>query len=115
LRDLKGLYDAEADRQLGAQAMASVLTDALHATTAARAAGHAELDPAQLRSLHSAYAGAIARMRTDNAGGRTPTQQRGLTLAERFESHREMILRFCHDLAVPFTNYVEGLVMPMVA
>ncbi len=104
LRDLKSVHDADPGRQTGAAAMAGTLTGALHATTSARAAGAAELDPAQLTTLHSAYAGAIARMRTDNSPGRTPLQQRGLTLADRFDTHRDMILRFLHDLAVPFTN-----------
>src|SRR5262249_56557518 len=76
----------------------------LQATTAAGAAGKTELAPDQAKALRSAYAGAIARIRTDNAPGRTPTQQRGLTLAQRFDTHREMILRFLADLAVPFTN-----------
>ncbi len=104
LRDLKAVHDADPDRQLGAAAMASTLTDALHATSDSRAAGLPELDSDQLRSLQSAYAGALARMRDDNRPGRTPLQQRGLTLAERFDTHRDMILRFLHDLAVPFTN-----------
>jgi transposase len=104
LRDLKAVYDADPDRQLGAAAMASTLTDALHATSSARAAGHPELRPDQLTSLQSAYAGALARMRDDNQPGRTPLHQRGLTLADRFDTHRDMILRFLHDLAVPFTN-----------
>ncbi len=43
-------------------------------------------------------------MREDNAPARTPLHQRGLVLANRFETHRDMILRFLHDLAVPFTN-----------
>jgi transposase len=104
LRDLKAVHDADPDAQVGVAAMATTLTDALQVTTAARAAGHTELDPGQARALRSAYAGAIARIRTDNAPGRTPTQQRALTLATRFDTHREMILRFLADLAVPFTN-----------
>lgn len=104
LRDLKAVYDAEPDRQLGAAAMATALTGALRATNTARAAGHPELDPDQLTSLRSGYAGALARMRADNQSGRTPLQQRALTLADRFDNHRDMILRFLHDLAVPFTN-----------
>jgi len=104
LRDLKAVHDADPEAQVGAAAMATTLTDALAATSTARAAGHAELDPEQSRALRSAYAGATARIRTDNAGGRTPTQQRALTLAQRFEVHRDMILRFLADLAVPFTN-----------
>jgi transposase len=104
LRDLKAVYDADPHAQLGAAAMAGTLTEALHATSSARAAGHPELDPDQLATLHSAYAGALARMRDDNQPARTPLHQRGLTLADRFDTHRGMILRFLHDLAVPFTN-----------
>jgi transposase len=104
LRDLKGVYDADPDAQLGAQAMATTLTEALQAASNARDAGAPQLDPAQLASLRSAYAGAIARMRADNQPGRTDLQQRGLRLANRFDTHREMILRFVHDLSVPFTN-----------
>lgn len=84
--------------------MATTLTEALQAAGDARDAGAPQLDPAQLAWLGSAYAGAIARMRADNQPGRTELQQRGLRLAERFEVHREMILRFVHDLSVPFTN-----------
>ena len=104
LRDLRAVYDTGPEAQLGAQAMAGTLTEALQATNDARAAGRAELDQAQLSRLHSAYAGAIARMRTDNQPGRTALQQRGLTLADRFDAHRDMILRFLHDLSVPPTN-----------
>jgi len=84
--------------------MADTLTEALQATNNARAAGNPELDQAQLSRLRSAYAGAVARMRTDNQPGRTALQQRGLTLADRFDTHRDMILRFLHDLSVPPTN-----------
>jgi hypothetical protein len=54
-------------------------------------------------------------MRTDNQPGRTALAQRGLTLADRFDGHRDMILRFLHDLSVPPTNYAELRVMPMSA
>ena len=104
LRDLKGVYDADPAGQPGAAAMATTLTMALRATKDARAAGATRLDEEQLAFLRSAYAGALATMRVDNAPARTPLQQRGLVLANRFEVHRDMILRFLHDLAVPFTN-----------
>jgi len=104
LRDLKAVHDADPDRQTGAAAVATTLAGALHAASAAHAAGQTELHPDRLESLQSAYAGALARVRDDNAPGRTPTQQRGLTLADRFDTHRDMTLRFLHDLAVPFTN-----------
>jgi transposase len=43
-------------------------------------------------------------MRRDNHAAATPLQQRGLTVADRFDNHGDMILRFLYDLAVPFTN-----------
>ena len=104
LRDLKAVYDVDPDGQWGAQAMATTLTTALRETVAARAGGAQALDAGQVRSLRSAYAGALARMRTDNQAASTPLQQRGATLADRFDTHRDMILRFVVDLSVPFTN-----------
>ncbi|WP_370468588.1 transposase [Streptacidiphilus sp. P02-A3a] len=48
-------------------------------------------------------------MRSDNTPGSTPLQQRGLTLAARFDKHRDMILAFIHDLTIPFTNNAAEL------
>jgi len=104
LRDLKAVYDADPAGQAGAAAMATTLTMALRATRDARAADATRLDDEQISFLRAAYAGALATMREDNAPARTPLHQRGLVLANRFEAHRDMILRFLHDLAVPFTN-----------
>jgi transposase len=104
LRDLKSVYDADPAGQAGAQAMATTLTMGLKATKQARAAGATALDDGQISFLRAAYAGALKTMREDNTPARTPLQQRGLVLANRFAVHRDMILRFVHDLAVPFTN-----------
>lgn len=104
LRDLKAVYDADPDGQPGAQAMATTLVMALRDTGAARDSGARELDASRMSFLRSAYAGAVKQMRQDNHAAATPLQQRGLTLADRFDNHRDMILRFLHDLAVPFTN-----------
>nr|WP_275408273.1 transposase [Planosporangium flavigriseum] len=104
LRDLKAIYDTDPTTQQGAQAMATTLTLALHDTKTARAAGATGLAEQRLAFLHAAYAGAIAQIRADNQTGTTPLQQRALSLADRFDRHKDMILRFVHDLAVPFTN-----------
>jgi transposase len=104
LRDLKSVHDADPDAQVGADSMATALSMALQATKAARAAGHTQLDPEQVSFLRSCYAGAIAQIREDNTAAATGLQQRALTLADRFDNHRDMILRFLHDLAVPFSN-----------
>lgn len=104
LRDLKAVYDADPEGQRGAQAMATTLTMALHETHAARDAGAQAVASDRLSFLRSAYAGAVSQMRQDNQAAATPLQQRGLTLADRFDNHRDMILRFLQDLSVPFTN-----------
>lgn len=104
LRDLKAIHDADPDHQSGAQSMATTLTMMLAETSIARAAGAAGLAEERLSFLRSCYAGAIAAIRADNRPARTPLQQRALALADRLDRHRDMILRFLHDLAVPFTN-----------
>jgi transposase len=104
LRDLKAVYDADPDGQPGAQAMATTLTMALRDTCAARDGGAQTIPAERLSFLRSAYAGAISQMREDNQAAVTALQQRGLTLADRFDTHRDMILRFMQDLSVPFTN-----------
>jgi transposase len=104
LRDLKGLYDADPAGQAGANAMADTLVLMLNATYAARAEGRDSLSDGQLATFRSYYAGAIARMRQDNAAAATILHQRGNTLANRFDQHRDMILRFLFDLAAPFSN-----------
>jgi transposase len=58
----------------------------------------------RLRLLRSAYAGAIAVMREDNRANRIPLQERAWSLASRFDTHRDMILAFLHNLSIPFTN-----------
>jgi transposase len=104
LRDLRGLHEGDPNRQPGADSMATTLTMALKDTQAARAAGQPSLSEERLSFLQSCYAGAISQIREDNQADKTPLHQRGLTLARRFETNREMILRFVTDLTVPFTN-----------
>jgi transposase len=104
LRDLKGLYDADPAGQSGAKVMADTLVMALRETRTAVAAGQSALTEERIGFWRSAYAGAIATIRADNRAGRTPIQERGLSLARRFEAHRDMILAFIHDLSIPFTN-----------
>ncbi|MDX5563232.1 transposase [Streptomyces sp. ID05-04B] len=109
LRDLKAVHDADPTRQQGAEAMANTLVLALQATHNARQDGHDVLTGPELSGIRSRYAGAIAAMRSDNTPGQTPLQQQGLTLAGRFDKHRDMILAFIHDLSIPFTNNAAEL------
>ena len=104
LRDLKGLHDADPAGQPGAQMMATTLVMALRETRTAHTAGDDALPTDRLTLLRSAYAGAIAVMRDDNRATKTPLQERGWSLANRFATHRNMILAFLHNLSIPFTN-----------
>jgi transposase len=115
LRDLRGIHEGDPDGQLWAKAMADTLTEAHRIATAARAEGREELTEQELRTINRLYTGALARARTDN-----PTTDRAVlagharTLATRFETHREIILRFTTNLAVGFTNNVaERSVRPV--
>lgn len=104
MRDLRAFYDAAPDLQLWAQAMATTLADANTTATQARAEGHTELDPETLRSIRCAYRGAVAQGLADNTGCTTSLAKDALTLVRRFRDHEDMILRFCTNLAVPWTN-----------
>jgi transposase len=107
LRDLRGIHDADPDRQLWARAMADTLLEAHRLAGAAREQGRDHLNADELRIISRLYTGALARARTDNpAGDRSVLAGHARTLATRFEQHRDMILRFTTDLAVAFTNNV---------
>jgi transposase len=114
LRDLAGLHRFDPEGQLWARAMADTLIDANAAATAARAAGLACLDEAQLAGIKARYRGAVAKGITDNQGKRTQMGKDGLRLARRFRDYEDMILRFTTDLTVGFTsNQAERDVRPV--
>jgi transposase len=105
LRDLRGVHEADPASQLWAKAMADTLLEAHRIATTARAQGRDELSAEQLRAIDRLYTGALARARIDN-----PTNDSSVlagharTLAARFDTHRNVILRFTTNLAVGFTN-----------
>jgi transposase len=114
LRDPKGLHDGDPDGQPGAKMMATTLTMALRDTHTARASGADALREDRLLFLRSCYAGAIKQIREDNQANLTPLHERSLSLARRFDTHRDMILRFIHDISIPFTsNVAEREVRPV--
>jgi transposase len=105
LRDLRGIGEADPARQLWATAMADALLEAHRIASAARADGRDALSENELRVIGRLYTGALARARTDNPTGDTSVLAgHARTLAARFETHREVILRFTTNLAVGFTN-----------
>ena len=105
LRDLRGIHEADPAGQVWAKAMADTLLEANRIATLARHDGRPSLTAQELSTIDRLYTGALARARTDN-----PTTDVSVlagharTLAARFAAHREVILRFTTDLAVPFTN-----------
>lgn len=114
LRDLAAFHRVDPEGQLWAAAMADTLTDAHHHAQAARAAGRDTLDPDVLSAIRRRYRGATTAGISDNTARAGPLANDALTLAKRFRNHQDMILRFVVDLAVPFTNYADVRVMPMV-
>jgi len=84
--------------------MANTLLIAKKMTEAAVAGGRDALSPDEIGFISSAYAGALAYGRQANPPNRSGEPSRAGTLVERFAAHRNMILRFVVDLAVPFTN-----------
>jgi transposase len=115
LRDLRALSDADPLGQLWAKAMADTLLEANHAAHQTRAAGGDQLAPAVLTQIRNHYLGALAKGRTDNHGHRHTLAAQARKLIRRFTRYEDLILRFAVDLTVPFTNYADVRVMPMVA
>jgi len=116
LRDLRGIHEADPAGQLWAKAMADTLLEAHRIASAARADGRDQLFADELRTIDRLYTGALARARADNpVTDHSVLAGHARTLAARFDTHRQVILRFTTNLSVDFTNYAEGLVMPRVA
>lgn len=84
--------------------MADTLLDAKHAAEQARSQDLDALPAPTLARIRNHYLGALAHGRTHNTGRRGPLADEARTLIRRFEHHEDMILRFCTDLAVPFSN-----------
>ena len=116
LRDLRDLYTFDPDGQVWARSMADLLIHANAVATAARAAGHQNLDDTELAQIKTWYRGAVAKGITDNQGKRSKAGRDGLRLARRSRDHQDMILRLATDLAVGFTsNQAERDVRPVKA
>jgi transposase len=72
----------------------------------ARAQGREKLTDADLTTVRSRYLGALAKGLEENQAGQSRLAKAARTLIRRFRQHEAMILRFCSDLRVPFTNNV---------
>ncbi|MCW2898527.1 MAG: transposase [Streptosporangiaceae bacterium] len=84
--------------------MATTLCEANDAAQAVRTAGLGALEPHVLARIRNRYLGALARAHDDNLGKRGPLADEARKLIRRFERHEDMVLRFCTDLRVPFSN-----------
>lgn len=104
IRDLRGVHESDPAGQQWAEVMAGTLLMAKKATEQAVAEGRDTLSADEISHLRACYAGALAYGRQQNPPDRDGKLSRAGTLVERFVTHRDMILRFTVDLAVPFTN-----------
>ncbi len=105
LRDLKGLYGFEPQKQEWASRMAALLIEARDAAAAARLAGQPALEPAVLEDLLTRYRALTTAGLTANLYRRTATAKDARRLARRFRIFEDLILRFATrpDLDI-FTN-----------
>lgn len=104
IRDLRGVHETDPAGQQWAEVMATTLLMAKTMTDQAVAAGRDALSADEVSHIRACYAGAVAYGRQQNPPDRDGKLSRAGTLVERFALHRDMILRFTVDLAVPFTN-----------
>ncbi|QOC91767.1 IS66 family transposase [Micromonospora craniellae] len=104
IRDLRGVHESDPAGQQWAEVMATTLLAAKKTTEQAVAAGRDSLSNDEISHLRACHAGALAYGREQNPPDRDGKLSRAGTLIERFATHRDMILRFTVDLAVPFTN-----------
>ncbi|WP_449560077.1 IS66 family transposase [Micromonospora craniellae] len=104
IRDLRGVHESDPAGQQWAEVMAQTLLMAKKMTEQAVTAGRDALSADEISHIRACYAGALAYGRQQNPPDRDGKPSRAGTLVERFTAHRDMILRFTVDLAVPFTN-----------
>jgi transposase len=112
LRELQGIIEQDPEaKQTWARAMDRLLRDLQIAVTTASQAGHDDLDVLQLAGYRAAYMQIIATGHRENPPNTTRTGQRGRiaqtparNLLGRLDTYRDDVLRFAHDLQVPFDN-----------
>jgi transposase len=111
LRELIALV--ENDQQQWAALMMMCLLSAKQLVAEAYQAGETELPAEQLQRIHQVYDAIVSFGLAENPlpdihpppvkrGRRKKTK--GRNLVERFDKHKEAILRFVHDFKVPFDN-----------
>lgn len=111
LRDLTAIVESE--QQPWATLMIGCLLSAKQLVAEAQQAGKSKLSDDCLRRIHQIYDAIVSRGLAENPlpdmhpppkkrGRRKKTKARNLV--ERFDKHKDAILRFVHDFKVPFDN-----------
>jgi transposase len=115
LRDLKGLYGFEPQKQEWASQMADLLIEARDAAAAARLADQSALEPAVLEDLLTRYRALAAAGLAANLYRRTATAKDARRLARRFRTFEDLILRFATrpDLDIFTNNQAERTIRPV--
>ena len=115
LRDLKGLYDFEPDKQDWAVQMACLRIEARDAAAAARQAEQPALDAAVLDNLVTRYRALAANGLAANLYRRTSTAKDARRIARRFLNFEDLILRFATrpDLDIFTNNEAERTIRPV--
>ena len=80
----------------------------------ARAAGHDTIDPEVLVKHEKLFTDAAEAGTVLNAERRGKLEKKRCALATRMLTRKDDYLRFARDLRVPFDNYPDGVVMPMI-
>lgn len=111
LRELLGAIERDPETQGWAGEMGSLLREIKAAVDQARATGQEALPPPVLGAFEERYEQVIARGHEQNpppvarTGARGPiARSKTANLHRRLDEHREEVLRFAHDLRVPFDN-----------
>ncbi len=108
LRELVAVTDL--DGQRWSERMTNLLVEMLEFRNAAMEAGRTELEPEQVAAFEQAYDRVIREGWRENPRQVGKRQQsKAANLLRRLDEHRDEVLRFLHDFAVPFTNNeIEG-------
>jgi transposase len=108
LRELLAVTDL--DGQRWSERMTNLLLEMLKKRKAAMAAGRTALEPEQVTAFENAYDRVIREGWRENPRRKGKRQRsKAANLLLRLEEHRDEVLRFLHDFAVPFTNNeIEG-------
>jgi transposase len=118
---LRELIGAEEQGQAWALGMSCLLLDAKALVEQARADGLRRLADTKLTDLHASYRAVIALGHEQHPGllvagstGRRPKRTKAQNLLLRLDEREQDVLRFAHDLRVPFDNNLSERDLRMI-